>query len=68
VRQIVDRQHVGTPNREVIAAVVRGLKDGWRTWRTLDRRTRRKWMNDAIRIHASNRELYTNVMRYGRGV
>lgn len=60
VRQIVDRQHVGDSNRDVIRAVHSALKSEGR--KKEHRELRKEMYRDAIKRHDENRGLYTKVM------
>ena len=62
VAQIVDRQHVGASNREVIRALASAMKGGPRGWYKIDRTQRRKWMRQAIYQHGKNLGVYMYVM------
>ena len=63
VRQIIDRDcHVGRSNRSVIRHVVSKLRSGWQTYRAMPREDRRLLMQQCIRQHRENRELYAAVM------
>jgi hypothetical protein len=62
IRQIVNRQHVGTSNRRVIRAVVNGLRRKARTFLAMPKADRRALMEQAIEAHRQNRAEYRWVM------
>ena len=63
VRQIIDRDcHVSMRNRAVIRHVISRLKDGYLTFRALQREDRKELMRQCVRVHRENWELYRDVM------
>jgi hypothetical protein len=64
VRQIIDRDcHVSMKGREVVRHVISKLRDGYRTFRALPKRDRRQLIDDCLRHHRANVDLYVFVMR-----
>ena len=60
---IIDRDcHVGCSNRSVIRHVVSKMRSGSKTYRAMPRDERRLLMQQCIRQHRENRELYAAVM------
>lgn len=60
VQQVVNRQHVATPDREVVEAIWRALSKEGRA--PENRSTRKDFYRQAIHQHAKNRDLYVSVM------
>jgi hypothetical protein len=64
VRQIIDRDcHVSLSSRQVIRHVISRLRQGFDTFRRLTRWERRWLLEDCVRQHRLNRELYEEVMQ-----
>lgn len=61
IAQVVNRQHVGKSNRQIIAAVYRSFNDKGRT--SEFREQRKAWYIQAIKLHNENRKLYYRVTR-----
>jgi hypothetical protein len=63
VRQIIDRDcHVSMPNREVVRHVISKLREGYTTFRTMPRADRRRLIEDCLKQHRANIDLYRSVM------
>ena len=63
VRQIIDRDcHVSLSQPEVIRHVVSRLRNGLETFRMLPSEHRRRLIDDCMRQHRGNQELYRRVM------
>lgn len=62
VQMIVDREHVGASNREVLRSLVTSVKGGLRGWQKIDRRLRHQFMRQAIYAHGENLAMYCYVM------
>ena len=63
VKQIIDRDcHVGESYRTVIRHVVSKLRGGHKTFRGMPRADRRLLMQQCVRQHRANREVYVAVM------
>ena len=58
IRQIVDRCHVGDSDLAVIRYVISRMTRGYQTWRSLDRNRRRSVIQEAMRIHHENQDLF----------
>ena len=67
IDMIVGRLHVGESNLTVCKYLKASLRKG--AWRKLTKRSRKAWLRQAIKCHAANRQLYTDVMsgRIGQG-
>ncbi|NOY41042.1 MAG: hypothetical protein GXP26_04280 [Planctomycetes bacterium] len=62
-RQIIDREcHVGLSNRAVFKLVISRLVEGYKTYRSMPRESRRKFLQECIDIHRYNRAEYQAVM------
>ena len=63
IRMIIARDcHVGISNRQVIRHVISRLKNGYTTFSELSREDRRYLMEECIKEHKENQELYDFVM------
>jgi len=62
IRQIVGRCHVGESNMSVLRYAVSRLKHGRKTFLSMPKASRRKFMTLCIHAHAENRDLYRAVM------
>jgi hypothetical protein len=63
IRQIIDRDcHVSMTSRQVVRHVISKLRDGYATFRELPRKDRRDFIEDCIKQHRANFELYRSVM------
>jgi hypothetical protein len=63
VRQIIDRDcHVSMTAREVIRHVISKLRDGYQTFRGMSKPDRRRLIDDCIKHHQANFDLYRAVM------
>jgi hypothetical protein len=62
IRQIVNRCHVSQSNLSVIKYVISRLKNKYKTWKALNRETRRKAMQQTIEAHKQNKNQYYKVM------
>lgn len=62
IKQVVDRCHVGDTNRQVIRFLISRLRNGYQTWIGMEREKRRLVMQECVRIHHENREVYRSVM------
>jgi len=63
IRQIIDRDcHVADSYVSVVKHVVSRLKDGRNTFFSLDKQSRREFIDDCFKCHTDNRELYSMVM------
>jgi hypothetical protein len=63
IRQIINRDcHVGESNRKVIRHVVSKLRNGYRTFRGMQKEERKAFMRQCIQQHRENCELYRAVM------
>lgn len=63
ISMIIDRDcHVSWSNRRVIKHVISRLRNGYRTFATMQRAERRRFMQECIRIHHANQKEYRFVM------
>ena len=63
IRQIVDRDcHVAMSAREVVRYVISRLRDGYKTFRAMPRSERHRLIEDCVRRHRENFQLYAEVM------
>ncbi len=63
VRQIINRDcHVSMTNRAVVKYVISKLKQKHKTFKTIPKEDRRRFIEDCIYIHTENRSLYRYVM------
>ena len=63
VEQIMGRVHVGKSDRQAIRQFMESLKDGYSTWKSLDRDTRRMYLEAIITEHRKNQKTYAK--RFG---
>ena len=62
-RQIIDREcHVGLSNRAVFRLVISHLIEGYKTYRSIPKESRRKLLQERIDIHRYNQAEYQAVM------
>jgi len=62
-RQIIDREcHVGLTNRDVFRLVISHLIEGYKTYRSIPKESRRKLLQECIDIHRYNQAEYQAVM------
>ena len=66
VEQIMGRVHVGKSDRQAIRQFMESLKDGYITWKGLDRDTRRMYLEAIITEHRKNQKTYNETMRIHR--
>ena len=59
---IVDRCNVADRYPEVLRYVISRMREGKRSWRSLERNVRREYLKAIIGRHKINRELYRRVM------
>jgi len=63
IRQIIDRDcHVSLTNREVLRHVLSKLRNGYVTFRAMPKAERRRLIDDCVKHHRSNVQLYRDVM------
>lgn len=60
--QIVGRCHVSMTDREVVRYVISRLRYGRLTFRSMTLKDRKQLVNETIRLHHENIELYAYVM------
>ncbi len=62
-RQIIDCEcHVGLSNRAVFRLVISHLIEGYKTYRSIPKESRRKLLQECIDIHRYNQAEYQAVM------
>jgi len=59
---LVSRLHVGSSNLTVIRYVISRLKNGYATFKVLPKKERVYLMQECIKEHKENRDLYNQVM------
>lgn len=61
INQIVSKCHVSNSNMQVIRYVIGRMKQGYKTYKTLDKRTRKQILKDCIMCHTQNKKLYASI-------
>lgn len=61
LRQIVGRCFCGDSNRKVIRYVITRMNNGMKTFKSLDRSSKKSFMRSIIEIHDRNRRVYSLV-------
>ncbi len=68
IRQIIDRDcHVSMSAKAVVRHVISKLKNGYETYRAMPKADRRKLIEDCLKVHQRNRQLFTTVMSGSTG-
>ncbi len=63
IRQIIDREcHVGLSDRAVFRLMISRLVERYKTYRSMPKESRRKFLQECIDIHRYNRAEYQAVM------
>lgn len=63
IRHLVGNCHVGMSDTAVIRHIISRLKEGYKTWKGLDKEQRKKFMRQAVYCHRENQGLYHYVTR-----